>query len=103
MRSGYKAVKRPLNGFYDALRTELWQDAIGVTIVILGAVRTKVSVNAALGGGSSYGQMDPFLEKGMKPENAEKRILNAIERGQDEVNVAQWKFPIDSFSSSIFS
>ena len=92
MRSGYNAVKRALNGFYDSLRAELWQDGIGVTIVILGAVRTKISVNAALGDGSSYGRMDPFLEKGMKPKNAAKRILNAVERGQDEVTVAQWKF-----------
>ena len=92
MRSGYNAVKRALNGFYDALRAELWQNAIGVTIVILGAVRTKISVNAALGDGNSYGQMDPFLEKGMKPENAAEQILKAIERGQDEVVIAQWKF-----------
>ena len=36
--------------------------------------------------------MDPFLEKGMKLENAAKRILDAIDCGQDEVIVAQWKF-----------
>lgn len=88
MRSGYNAAKHAAHGFFDSLREEVSEAGIDVTLIVPGAVRTNVSINALRGDGSRYGKMDPFLEDGMSPEACARRVLDAIHRRKREVLIA---------------
>tara|TARA_R110000787_G_scaffold88397_3_gene187736 strand:+ start:66 stop:902 length:837 start_codon:yes stop_codon:yes gene_type:complete len=88
MRSGYNAAKHAAHGFFDSLREEVADRGIDVTLIVPGAIRTNVSINALTGDGSLYGRMDPFLESGMAPEDCAARILDAVDRRDREVLIA---------------
>lgn len=88
MRSGYNAAKHAAHGFFDSLREEVAEAGIDVTLIVPGAVRTNVSINALRGDGSLYNRMDPFLENGMSPEECARRALEAIHARKREVLIA---------------
>lgn len=88
MRSGYNAAKHAAHGFFDSLREEVADRGIDVTLIVPGAVRTNVSINALRGDGSRYDKMDPFLENGMSPDACAVRVLNAVHRRKREVLIA---------------
>jgi dehydrogenase/reductase SDR family protein 7B len=88
MRSSYCGAKHALHGFFDSLREEVRDRGVDVTLVVPGAVRTNVSVNALTGDGSPYDRMDPFLENGMPPETAAARILDAVHARTPEALIA---------------
>ena len=88
MRSGYNAAKHAAHGFFDSLREEVAEAGIDVTLIVPGAVRTNVSINALRGDGSLYNRMVPFLESGMSPEDCARRVLNAIHGRKREVLIA---------------
>lgn len=88
MRSGYNAAKHAAHGFFDSLREEVAQAGVDVTLIVPGAVRTNVSINALRGDGSLYNRMDPFLEDGMSPEDCARRALDAIHARKREVLIA---------------
>jgi short-subunit dehydrogenase len=52
LRSSYAASKHALHGFFDSLRTEVYQDNIVVTLICPGFVNTNVSKNALTGDGT---------------------------------------------------
>jgi short-subunit dehydrogenase len=85
MRSGYCASKHALHGFFDALRSEVYQDNIGVTLICPGYVRTNISLNAVAADGSKFGKMDENQANGMDTEECASRILDAIYKNKDEV------------------
>ncbi|MEZ4736696.1 MAG: SDR family oxidoreductase [Caldilineaceae bacterium] len=84
-RSAYAASKHALHGFFDALRAEVYHVGIRVTIICPGYVKTDLSRHALTGSGGLHGQMDPTQAKGMAPEMLAARIVQAIEREEDEV------------------
>ncbi len=86
-RSAYAASKHALHGFFDALRAEVYQDGLRVTIVCPGYTKTNLSLHALTGEGGAHGQMDPTQAKGMTPETLATRICQAIERDEEEVLV----------------
>jgi len=88
MRSGYNAAKHAAHGFFDSLREEVTEAGIDVTLIVPGAVRTDVSINALRGDGSRYDRMDSFLENGMAPAECARRILDAIRVRKPEVLIA---------------
>ncbi|CAH0996010.1 Putative oxidoreductase SadH [Emticicia aquatica] len=85
MRSGYCASKHALHGFFDALRSEVYQDNIGVTLICPGYIRTNISLNAVSADGSKFGKMDDNQANGMLPEECAKRIVDAIAKNKQEV------------------
>lgn len=85
LRSGYCAAKHAVNGFYDALRAEVWRDGIKVTVICPGFIRTQVTLNAITATGGQYGRMDPSTERGMAPEDCARQAWHAVERDRDEV------------------
>ena len=87
-RSGYNASKKALHGLFDAFRAERHRDGTSVLLVVLGSVRTKVSVNALRGDGSTYGRMDPAMAAGMDPARVARKILRATEAGREEIAIA---------------
>ena len=87
-RSGYNAAKAAMHGFFDSLRAELHPDGIAVTLIVPGAIKTDISINALRGDGSAYGKMNRFLENGMSPARCAGLILDAVARRKEEVMIA---------------
>ena len=87
-RSGYNASKKALHGLFDAFRAEAHRDGIGVLLVVLGSVRTRVSINALRGDGSPYGRMDPAMAQGMDPAAVARKIVGATIAGREEITIA---------------
>jgi short-subunit dehydrogenase len=86
-RSAYAASKHALHGFFEALRAEVYQDGVRVTMVCPGYIKTNLSLHALTGDGGAHGQMDPTQAKGMAPATLADRICQAIEREEEEVLV----------------
>jgi len=86
-RAAYAASKHALHGFFEALRAEVYQDGVRVTMVCPGYIKTNLSLHALTGDGGAHGQMDPTQAKGMMPETLAARICQAIERDEEEVLV----------------
>lgn len=84
-RSAYAASKHALHGFFDALRAEVYNEGVRVTIVCPGYIKTNLSYNALTGKGDTHGQMDPTQAKGLEPAKLAERILEAIDRQEEEV------------------
>lgn len=87
-RSGYNASKKALHGLFDALRAEAHRDGIGVLLVVLGSIGTRVSINALRGDGSRYGRMDPAMASGMDPARVAGKILRATAGRREEIAIA---------------
>jgi NADP-dependent 3-hydroxy acid dehydrogenase YdfG len=88
LRSGYNGAKRALEGMFESLRAELAQHDIAVTLLVLGAVDTEISVNALRGDGTPYGRRNRVLAGGYRPDDVARRALDAIAARRDEVTIA---------------
>jgi len=86
-RSMYAASKHALHGFFDALRGEVYNDNVQVTVVCPGFIRTNVSVNAVKAKGGVYGIMDEEQAKGMSPEKCAAQIMKGVAKGKDELYI----------------
>jgi short-subunit dehydrogenase len=84
LRSGYCASKHALHGYFDALRAELREKGIRVSIVCPGFIRTSISVNALCADGTCHGTMDEAQAKGMTPAVCADRIVRGMEEGREE-------------------
>ncbi|GAB4055035.1 SDR family oxidoreductase [Spirosoma litoris] len=86
-RSGYCASKHALHGFFDALRAEVHNEGLRVTIVCPGYIKTEISVNALRADGQTHGKMDDNQEKGMMPDEFAQRLLRAVSKEKEEVYI----------------
>ncbi len=86
-RSGYCASKHALHGFFDALRAEVYDKGIRVTLVCPGYIQTAISVNALTASGQTHGRMDENQEKGMPADVFAKRLVRAIKKEKEEVYI----------------
>lgn len=86
LRTAYSASKHALHGFFDALRAELFEHNIKVTLICPGYIRTNISINALVAEGQTHGVMDKNQDKGLTPEAAAKKILKAVEKGKREIS-----------------
>ncbi|MCB0120636.1 MAG: SDR family oxidoreductase [Caldilineaceae bacterium] len=86
-RSAYAASKHALHGFFESLRTEVINEQIHITMICPGYVKTNLSRHALTGDGGAHGELDPTQAKGMAPAALATRILQAIERNEDEILV----------------
>ena len=89
MRTAYCAAKHGLIGYADALRGELSQSGIDVHVICPGSVATDVSRNALSADGTPRGRSDKVIDNGIKPADAAKRIIDAVELNQREIIVAE--------------
>ena len=87
LRSGYCATKHALHGFFDALRAEVEDKNISVTIICPGYIKTDISLNALAADGSKHGQMDKNQENGLSSEQCAAQIVNAIKTNKSEVYI----------------
>ena len=89
LRTAYCAAKHGLIGYADALRAELSQSGIAVHVICPGSVATDVSRNALSADGTPRGRSDRAIDNGIRPEDAAKRIVDAVAAGQREIIVAE--------------
>lgn len=86
-RSGYSASKHALHGFFDALRAEVHDMGLRVTLACPGYIRTAISLNALSARGQTHGKMDENQEKGMAPATLARRLLRAVVQEKEEVYI----------------
>jgi len=91
VRSGYSAAKMALHGFFDALRAELHQTQVAVTIICPGYIRTDISKNALTSDGSAQGTMDQAQANGMDVNVMVRKTLAAVQVKQAEVHIGGFK------------
>jgi dehydrogenase/reductase SDR family protein 7B len=106
-RSSYAATKHALHGYFDALRAEMFEHGIDVTIICPGYVTTNISKNALTADGSAQNKMDNATEKGIDPIVFADRMASAIAQKKEEVYItgAKERFGLfmKRFFPSIFS
>ncbi|MCZ4242751.1 SDR family oxidoreductase [Pedobacter punctiformis] len=86
-RSAYSASKHALHGYFDSLRSEVYDQNINITIVCPGFIKTQVSVNALTGTGKNQGTMDDAQNNGMSAEACATEIVTAIKNKKEEVYI----------------
>lgn len=84
-RTAYCASKFALEGFFSSLKTETWKTPIRYLMVRPGSIKTHIAENALSGNGRNFSRKDPFIEKGMLPENLARSIMRAIEKNKTEL------------------
>jgi short-subunit dehydrogenase len=89
LRSGYCAAKFALHGFFDSLRAESAKDGITVTLLVAGAIRTDVSVNALTANGTPHGIMDALQANGIPADAAAETIVAGMAAGEPEIVIAE--------------
>lgn len=87
LRSAYAASKHALHGYFDSLRSEIYEHNIHITIACPGFIKTSVSINALTADGSPQGTMDAAQENGMLPEECAKLIVKAVKLHKEEVYI----------------
>jgi dehydrogenase/reductase SDR family member 7B len=87
LRSSYCASKHALHGYFDALRAELHQSGIKVTMVCPGYIKTQVSVNALSPDGTPHARMDDTQARGMHADVFARKMLQKMARGYEEFNI----------------
>ena len=89
MRTAYSAAKFGLAGYADALRAELSQKGVSVHVIYPGSIATDVSRNALTADGSKRGKSDKVIDEGIRPDDAAKKMIDAIVLAQREIIVAE--------------
>ena len=91
VRSGYSASKMALHGFFDAMRAELKDTGVKVTMVCPGYIQTDISKNALTADGKAQGTMDEAQRNGMPVDKMVSKVLSAVTKGAEEVHVGGFK------------
>jgi len=89
LRSAYAASKHALHGYFDSLRSEVWQDNIKVSLICPGYIKTNVSINALKGDGSKYNQMDKKQAEGLSAAECAASILRTIQLERQETYIGK--------------
>jgi len=77
-RTGYSASKFAMNGFMEALRTELLNTGVHVMVACPGFTTSNIRVAALAKDGSSHGETSMEEGKMMSSEEVAKNIVNGI-------------------------
>jgi len=87
-RSAYCASKHAMHGFFDSLRAEVDKYNLKVSIICPGFIHTAIGAKALTGSGDSFGKLSSIPNGlGMTPEVCAKKIILALEKEKEEVNI----------------
>jgi len=86
-RSAYAASKHALHGYFDSLRSEVYNQNIAITIICPGFIKTNVSLNALTASGAAQGTMDDAQANGMSAAECAGKIVSAIKDKSEEVYI----------------
>ena len=89
LRSTYAASKHALQGYFEALRLELKEVPIYVTIICPGRVLTNISYNALNGKGKAHAKLDDGQRNGVSAAECAQKIEKAIKNKQYEVLIGK--------------
>ena len=84
-QAAYSASKFAVRGFSEAVRHELAENAVGVTVVHPGGIKTRIAESARTGSGVSVEEYEQGRKQfakllSMPPEEAAEQIMAAIEK-----------------------
>ncbi|XP_063531138.1 dehydrogenase/reductase SDR family protein 7-like [Cydia strobilella] len=89
-RSAYAASKFAMQAFGDALRSEMHQHNVNVSVVSPGYVKTAVSLNALKGSGERHAVMDQSTAEGFSAEYVADRILDMVVSKENDLVISQF-------------
>lgn len=87
-RTSYAASKFAVQGYCEALRSELASDNVSVHVVSPGYIRTNLSLSAVMGDGSAYSKLDETTANGACPDEVAANILSSVMSGKTDFVVA---------------
>lgn len=87
LRSAYSASKHALHGYFDSLRTEVFDKNINITIICPGFIKTNVTYNALTGDGKPLNIMGDAHEKAMSAVKCASQMVKAIAAKKEEVYI----------------
>lgn len=102
LRSSYAASKHALHGFFDSLRSEVYDNNIDVTLVCPGFINTDISKNALKADGSIQNTTDKATANGMHPDDFAKKVLKAISSKQQEIVIGGAKVVLAIYIKRFF-
>ena len=95
VRTGYSASKFAMNGFFEALRTELLHTGVHVLVACPGFTQSNIRFSAIDGSGASTGETVRDEANMMTAEECAEHIVKAIKnRKRDLVLTAQGKLAV---------
>jgi len=77
-RTSYAASKFAVQGYCEALRSELSSSGVNVHCISPGYISTNLSLNAATGDGTKHGKMDETTANGADPSDVAVEILDSV-------------------------
>jgi len=83
----YSASKHALEGFFESLRTETYEQNIDINMVVPGIIKTQIMINAETGDGGKYGKMGTTYDNAYSAKRAAKDIVEAVSRNKEAVFV----------------
>jgi len=86
-RSSYAASKHALHGYFDSLRSEVYDKNIQITLICPGFIKTNVTINALTAEGNAYGIMDHEPDDRMSADECARQIIQAINANKEEVYI----------------
>jgi len=89
LRSAYCAAKHAICGFFEAMRAELIDKNIAVTIISPGRINTPISLSAMTKDGTPHNQSDDGLRNGMPLDIFTKKMVRAIEKKKVEALIGK--------------
>ena len=87
LRSSYAASKHALHGYFDAIRQEVYDDNINISMVCPGFIKTNVTKNALEGDGSKHNKMGEGQENGMPADEFAKKLIPKILSEKEEIYI----------------
>ena len=91
MRSGYSGSKFALHGFFEALRAELSDTGIKITMICPGFIKTDISKHSLTADGSLQGTMDDAQKNGMPVEKCVDEMLKSVSMMKPESYIGRFK------------
>jgi len=85
----------PVQGYCEALRSELTTSNVDVHVVSPGYIKTNLSMSAIQGDGTAYSKMDSTTANGADADEVAFTILTSVAKGQTDIVVAS------SFSAKV--
>jgi len=88
LRTYYSASKHAVQGFFNSLRAEVYQDNIDITILCPYYVKTNLSVNSVCGNNEKFGKVDANFEKGIDADKCAQLYVESVYCKDYEVMIA---------------
>lgn len=86
-RSAYAASKHALHGYFDSLRTEVFDQNIKITMICPGYIHTDISLHALTATGTEHGKMDEGQQNGLAVNVCAQQIVKAVQQNKEEVYI----------------